>query len=140
MWDKTKRLICFLTQEDISVFFLLAYLNCKGVVGWKVSDRLSLLKSGGLCDLQPSQHSSFSYKLTEKDRFILPDTERAEGVTWSDVQRWKEPTVFNDVNVYVVINWLFCTGCISSMCIHWNQFYYQYDTIEFWCECFKLWF
>lgn len=52
----------------------------------------------------------------------------------------KETTVFNDVNVYVVIYWLFCTECISSMCIHWSQFYYQYDTVELWCEGFKLWF
>lgn len=86
-------------------------------------------------DLRLSRH-------TEKDRFI-PSCYWNVQRSWQEVMYsdGKQPTVFNDVNVYVVKYWLFCTECISSMCIRWNQFYYQYDdTIEFWCECFKLWF
>lgn len=56
---------------------------------------------------------------------------------WHEVMyRENVTTVFKDVSVYVVIYWLFCTECISSMCIQqWNQFYFQYDTIDRWCEC-----
>lgn len=33
---------------------------------------------------------------------------------------------------------VYCTECISSMCIHWYDFYYQYNMIQLLCECFKI--
>lgn len=65
--------------------------------------------------------------------------ECAESGTYGDVQLEKNQQ-YSTMSMFMMLYWLFCTECISSMCIQWNQFYYQYDTIEFWWECFKIWF